>query len=136
MNTQELGNYVRNWVHYDNLSSTLSKQTQNARRVRDEFEEKILTQLHAHNMDSAVIQIQGGRLSVVEERHTQPLTLSRLEEGLHAYFDEQRRLGRPIPDDTSAIMKFIKTARPVELTRRLKKQTTVPPLPPPPSALT
>lgn len=130
MNTQELGNYVRNWVHYDNLSSTLSKQTQNARRIRDEFEEKIVTQLHSHNMDSAVIQIQGGRLSVIEERHTQPLTLTRVEEGLHAYFEEQKRLGRPITDDTSNIMKFLKSTRPVEVIRRLKKQSVVPPLPP------
>jgi len=135
MNTQELGNFVRNWVHYDNLTTSLSKQTTNARKVRDDFEGKILQQLHANNMENAVIQVQGGRLLVGEERHTQPLTLARIEEGIHAYFAEQKRLGKNTVDDTPAIMRFLKTHRTVEVTKRLKKQNAppVPPLPPPPT---
>jgi hypothetical protein len=130
MNTQELGNFVRNWVHYDNLASSLSKQTQNARKVRDDFEDKILQQLRVNNMETAVIQIQGGRLTVAEERHSQPLTFTRVEESLHAYFAEQKRLGRPVADDTPAIIRFLKTHREVEVTKRLKKQAVVPALPP------
>ena len=134
MNTQELGNFVRNWVHYDNLTSSLSKQTTNARKVRDDFEERILQQLHVNNMENAVIQVQGGRLLVGEERHTQPLTMARIEDGIHAYFAEQKRLGKSTVDDTPAIIRFLKTHRTVEVTKRLKKQTVaVPPLPPPPS---
>lgn len=134
MNTQELGNFVRNWVHYDNLTTSLSKQTTNARKVRDDFEERILQQLHANNMENAVIQVQGGRLLVGEERHTQPLTLARIEEGIHAYFAEQKRLGKNTVDDTPAIIRFLKTHRTVEVSKRLKKQTVaVPPLPPPPA---
>ena len=133
MNTQELGNFVRNWVHYDNLTTSLSKQTTNARKVRDDFEEKILQQLHVNNMENAVIQVQGGRLLVGEERHTQPLTLARIEEGIHAYFAEQKRLGKNTVDDTPAIIRFLKTHRAVEVTKRLKKQAVVPPLPPPPT---
>jgi hypothetical protein len=131
MNTQELGNLVRNWVHYDNLTTSLSKQTSNARKVRDDFEGKILDQLRVNSMENAVIQIQGGRLLVSEERHTQPLTLSRLEEGIHAYFADQKRLGKSTVDETAAIIRFLKTHRAVEITKRLKKQTVVvPPLPP------
>lgn len=132
MNTQELGNIVRNWVHYDNLTSSLSKQTQSARKIRDEFETKILQQLHVHNMETAVIQIQGGRLVVSEEKHTQPLTLSRIEEGLHAFYAEQKLKsgGRPVSDETGSIMKFLKSHRDVEVVKRLKKQAAVPPLPP------
>lgn len=139
MNTQELGNFVRNWVHYDNLATSLSKQTQNARRVRDEFENKILEQLHIHNMETAIIQIQGGRLVVAEERHAQPLSFTRLEEGLHAFFMEKAKVsgGRPSTDDTAAILKFLKAHRKddMEIKKRLKKQAAVPPLPPlPPPA--
>ena len=134
MNTQELGNFVRNWVHYDNLATSLSKQTQNARRVRDEFENKILHQLHTHNMESAIIQIQGGRLVVAEERHAQPLSFTRLEESLHAFFMEKAKVGggHPVSDDTAAILKFIKAHRKddMEIKKRLKKQAAVPPLPP------
>ena len=131
MNTQELGNFVRNWVHYDNLASSLSKQTQNARKIRDTFENKSLEDLRTHNMESAVIQIQGGRLLVAEERHNQPLTYTRLEESLKAFFiEKQKAAGRPIVDDTAAILKFMKSHREVEVVKKLKKQASVPPLPP------
>jgi hypothetical protein len=127
VNTQDLANLVRNWVHYDNLTTTFSKQTQNARRVRDDFEERILQQLRASNMENAVIQIHGGRLVVTEEKQTQPITLTRLEESLHAYY---KNAG---VDETSAIMKHIRNTRVVEVQKRLKKTVTVPPLPPPPA---
>ena len=80
VNTQEIGFNVRNWVHYDNLAVGLYRQTINARKVRDEFETKILASLRSSNMENAVIQIAGGRLVVQEERHNQPLTLARIEE--------------------------------------------------------
>ena len=131
MNTQELGNFVRNWVHYDNLASSLSKQTQNARKVRDTFETTILDKLRVNNMENAVIQIQGGRLVVAEEKHNQPLTYTRIEEGLKAYYlEKQKTSGRPVVDESASILRFLKSHREVEITKKLKKQATVPPLPP------
>lgn len=124
MNTQDLANLVRNWVHYDNLTSTFSKQTQTARRVRDEFENRILHQLRSSNMENAVIQIHGGRLVVSEEKQTQPITLTRLEEALHSYYQKSS------VDETAAIMKHVRNSRVVEVTKRLKKTVVVPPLPP------
>jgi hypothetical protein len=32
LNTQEVGFNVRNWVHYDNLATSLYRQTTNARK--------------------------------------------------------------------------------------------------------
>lgn len=127
VNTQELAFLIRNWVHYDNLATTLYRQTTNARKVRDEFETKILATLRASNMENAVIQIAGGRLMVHEERHNQPLTLGRMEEFLHAYF-----LSKNAADDTQHIMKFMRKQRGYEVVKRLKKQTGAapPPLPP------
>lgn len=134
MDTQELGNFVRNWVHYDNLATTLSKQTQSARKVRDTFEKTILDKLRANNMENAVIQIQGGRLVVAEEKHNQPLTYTRIEEGLKAYYlEKQKTAGRVLPDESAAIMRFLKGHREVEITKKLKKQVALPPLPPLPS---
>lgn len=127
-NTQDLAHYVRNYVHYDNLATGLYRQTVNARKVRDEFEEKILTDLRTHNMEHAIIQIAGGRLVVHEERHNQPITLGRMEELLHGYF-----LSKNIPDDTQNIMKYIKKQRGYETVKRLKKQTGPPPAPLPPA---
>jgi hypothetical protein len=118
VNTQEVGFLVRNWVHYDNLATGLYRQTINARKVRDEFETKILDALRMSNMENAVIQIAGGRLIVQQERHNQPLSLTRIEEILHTYF-----VSRNLPDDTSNIMKFMKKQRGFEVVKKLRKQT-------------
>jgi hypothetical protein len=129
MNTQELAFWVRNWVHYDNLASGLYRQTINARKVREDFETKILGSLKESNMENAVIQIAGGRLVVHEERHNQPLTLGRIEDLLHSYF-----VGKGSPDDTQNIMKHFRKQREYEVHKRLKKQSgavaPLPPLPP------
>ena len=129
VNSQEIGFFVRNWVHYDNLATGLYRQTINARKVRDEFETKILEALRISNMENAVIQIAGGRLIVQQERHNQPLTLSRIEEILHTYY-----VSRNMPDDTGNVMKFMKKQRGFEVSKKLRKQSgqPQPPLPPPP----
>jgi hypothetical protein len=129
INTQEIGFLVRNWVHYDNLATGLYRQTINARKVRDEFELKILDGLRTSNMENAVIQIAGGRLIVQEERHNQPLTLTRIEEILHTYY-----VSRNMPDDTPNVMKFMKKQRGFEVVKKLRKQSGPAPssLPPPP----
>lgn len=129
INPNDLGHFVRNYVHYDNLATGLYRQTVNARKVRDEFEGKILTNLRNQNMENAIIQIAGGRLVVHEERHNQPITLGRMEELLHAYF-----VSHNISDETQNIMKFMKKQRGYEVVKRLKKQSgpAPPPLPPAP----
>jgi len=129
MNTSDLAVWVRNWVHYDNLALGLNRQTQNARHLREDFETKIINNLRANNMENAVIQIAGGRLVVQQERHNQPLTLTRIEEILHTYY-----VSRNMPDDTGNIMKFMKMQRGFEVVKKLRKQTGPPPssLPPPP----
>lgn len=132
MNTQELAFWVRNWVHYDSLASGLYRQTINARRVREEFESKILNSLKASNMENAVIQIAGGRLVIHEERHNQPLTLGRIEDLLHSYF-----VSKNLPDETQNMMKHFRKQREYEVHKKLKKQNgpvaPLPPLPPIPS---
>lgn len=130
-NTQDLAHAVRNYVHYDNLATGLYRQTVNARKVRDEFEVKILETLRVCNMENAMIQIANGRLCVQEERHNQPLTLRRLEEILHSYHVSNNK-----PDDTTNIMRFFKNQRGFEVVKKLKKQAgpVLPPLPGPPKS--
>lgn len=132
MNVTDLGNWVRNWVHYDNLALSLSRQATNARKFRDEFEGRIIGHLDANSMSNAVIQIVGGRLTVNEERHAQPLTLTRMEELLRGYYASKGASGAT--DETPEIMKYIRKQRGFEVTKRLKKSNGAPvaPLPPPP----
>lgn len=118
LDTNQLGNWVRNYVHYDNLASSLQKQLQNARKVKDDFESKIISSLEASNMSNAVIQIAGGKLTLAEEKHANALTLTRLEELLHNYYKSQ---GRQATDETTDIMKYIKAERGSDTTKKLKK---------------
>jgi hypothetical protein len=118
LDTNQLGNWVRNYVHYDNLASSLQKQLQNARKVKDDFENKIISSLEASNMSNAVIQIAGGKLTLAEEKHSNALTLTRLEELLHNYYKSQNRQAT---DETLAIMKYIKAERGSDTTKKLKK---------------
>lgn len=118
LDTNQLGNWVRSYVHYDNLASSLQKQLQNARKVKDEFETKIIQSLQTHKMENAVIQIAGGQLQVADEKHTNSLTLTLLEDLLHNYYKSQGRQGT---DETTDIMKYIKNERGSSTSKKLKK---------------
>ncbi len=143
MDTQALATFVRNWVHFDNLTTSLSKQSSNARKVRDDFEMKIMGMLREHNMENATIQIQGGKLVILEEKHTQPWTLARLEEALKGYFNQPAAMrggggAQPMNAEqpVSSIMRYLRANKPLEITKRLKQQIQtpgLPPLPPPPT---
>ena len=116
----QFGDLVRNWVHYDNLAVNLNRQIQNARKVKEEFEVKIMNALKEYKMENAIIQVAGGKLSIAEEKHSNPLTNSRIEELLHEYYE---RTGRKAADETAEIMKFLKTERGSTTSKKLKKQT-------------
>lgn len=118
LNTQTLADMIRSWVHFDNLAATFTRQAQQARTARARWEGLIMENLRKNKLTNAIIQIAGGRLTVHEEKHSQPLTLQRLEQLLHKYF-QQRPVGSN--DETSEIMAFIKANREVTLETRLKK---------------
>lgn len=114
----QLGEMIRSWVHFDNLAATFTRQAQQARTARARWEEQILSHLKTNRLTNAIIQIAGGRLTVHEEKHAQPLTLQRLEQLLHEYF-QARPPGSD--DETLAIMTFIKTHRGHVVETKLKK---------------
>jgi hypothetical protein len=132
----QLSTWVQSWVHYDNLTSAHNRQSTNARKLRDEFEDKICGALVNTPNEKMIIQIHSGRLQIVEDKHVQPLTQGRLEEYLHEYFTQ--KTGSPVETETAAIMKFIREHRSTQVTKKLKRSanstTNLPPLPAPPIA--
>jgi len=118
VNTNVLADMIRNWVHLDNLAATLSRQVQQARTARARWESQIISYLSSTNMTNAIIQIAGGRLTVVEEKHANSLTLQRLEALLREY-NSKKPPGSD--DDTSEIMEYIKKNRGSTIETRLKK---------------
>ena len=127
----DLATWVRNYVHYDNLAGNYSKQATGARKLRDEFESTIITNLRANSMDNAIIQISGARLQVAEDKTAPSMTLPRLESYLHKYFAGK---GNGI-DETEGILRFIRMQRAndTQAIARLKRTTATPPVPPPPA---
>jgi hypothetical protein len=119
LNMADLGKLVRQWVHSDMTLSNINKEANKVRKEKDAYEEVILRQLKQANYEKAVIQIDGGRLTVNEEKHFQSLTFKSLEEMLHMYY---RRPGAR-KDETDDILKFVKENRTFEIEKRLKKTT-------------
>ena len=115
----DLGNQVRHWVHFDNLLIDLNKQIQHTRTTRQTYENTIIQTLKNTNHEKAVLQIAGGRILLVEEKTTKPLTFTSLELMLNEYY---RQRGSPGRDETQDILKFIKGHRFVEVTAKLKRQ--------------
>jgi len=118
VNTNGLAEMIRSWVHFDNLSATFNRQAQQARTARARWEAQVLEYLQNNRLTNAIIQIAGGRLTVHDEKHAQPLTLQRLESLLHEYFG-QRPAGSD--DETVAILNYIKAHRGSTVETRLKK---------------
>jgi hypothetical protein len=118
LDAHSLSEMVRSWVHFDNLAATFSRQAQQARTARARWEAQVIDHLRASRMTNAILQIAGGRLTVHEEKHAQPLTLQRLESLLHEFY-AQRPAGSD--DETVAILAFIKSHRSHTLETRLKK---------------
>jgi hypothetical protein len=128
----QLATWVRNWVHYDNLAGNFSKQSTSARKMKDEFENKIIETLKSQKMENAQIQIAGAKLQICQEKSFPTLTIGRLEEYLHSYY---KRKGVML-DETEQIMAYIKQQKQnnYELATKIKKTPTVPmtPIPGPP----
>ena len=110
---------IRSWVHFDNLAATFNRQVQQARSARYRWEQQIITYLQQHNMTNHIIQINGGRITLNNEKHSQPLTLQRLELLLHDYY--YKKGARPELDETKQIMEFIRANREVVIETKLKK---------------
>jgi hypothetical protein len=117
-NDAEFPTWVRNWVHYEHLASGFYKQAINARKVRDEYEERIVSSLERRKMMNAVLQLKQGKYKVMKETTSSPLSLTNIEGLLHLYFKTKGAAGR---DETSEIMSFIKQHRQQNHNYRLRR---------------
>jgi hypothetical protein len=128
--SNELSSWVRNYVHYDNLANNYSKQATGARKLRDDYEGRIIQNLRANGMENAIIQISGAYLQMSNDKTTPSLTIPRLESYLHKYFAQK---GNSI-DETEAILRFIRLQKQQDTqhTACLKRTPIATPIPPPP----
>lgn len=103
-----IGDKVRNWVYFDNLVSQFNRQLQQARSAKTRWETEIIAYLTQNKMENSVIQTSGARLNIHNEKHTQPLTLTRLEDLLHEYYSKKPPGSN---DETHDIIKHVRSSR-------------------------
>jgi hypothetical protein len=116
-----IGTFVRYWLHYNNLASSFYKQYGSAKKVKDDYEKQIISNLQQNGMEKATIQIGGGRINVIDKREPNPLSLTKMEELLHGYF--KQRGGK---DETQEIMTFVRGNRGYTMNKSLKQSGIVP----------
>lgn len=111
-----IGTYVRYWLHYNNLASSFYKQYSAAKKIQEDYVQQIIDSLVKSRMEKAIIQINGGHISIVDKKTPHQLSLSKVQEHLHAYF--KQRGGR---DETKDIMLFLNANRGYTVNKILKK---------------
>lgn len=124
MSVGGLPSLVRNYVYYEKKTDEYNKQASASRKLKDDYESKVIHSLQNQNMLGANIQISGAALSVVEDKIIPPLTMTNLETYLNAYFSKK---GSNF-NETDAIINFIKQQK-IGGTRvglKLKKTVAVP----------
>jgi hypothetical protein len=136
MNDPGIGTFVRYWLHYSNLSSSLYKQFCAAKKVQEEYVGHILAYLEKSRMKNTIFQIGGGQIHIQDKRTPHAFSLNKIEELLHAY-----HLQRGGADNTKEIMGFINANRGFTMNKTLiKKNMPAAPtpvggaLPPPPAS--
>jgi hypothetical protein len=126
----ELPALIRNYVHYGKMAEIYGKQATGARKLRDEFESKVIHTLRENHMENAIIQITGAQLQCVEQKSMPPLSMPRLEQYLHKYYAQK---GTGV-DETESILRFLKLQKQNDAQSVMSLKKTVLPaaIPPPP----
>jgi hypothetical protein len=118
---QNFSRLIRNWLHYDTLTQNLWKQTQNARKVKKEYEEQIIQNMKNTHIDKSIIQIDGGTLQITDEKNPSCLTLGKIQELINKYY--QQKGGK---NETRELMMFIRMNRGYDIKTSLRKSNTTP----------
>jgi hypothetical protein len=112
MSNQTLIDAVRNWIHFDNLCTNLSKQMISARNLRNRYEEQVIQQMGK----SKRLRISGAILEPTTKNTSITLNWTTLEETLHKYYEDTKK-----PDETDNLLKYLKENRGQKSTVFLKK---------------
>ena len=126
---QLLQQSVRAWVHFDNLSSNLSKQATTARNQKQIHEKEIQNILTAMKQQHAVLEVNGARLQFQQKESKSNLSWSWLQDQLRAWFtspeapassvlEMQARSSQSKADD---LFKFLQSKRTIKIAETLEK---------------
>jgi hypothetical protein len=116
---QLLQQSVRAWVHFDNLSSNLSKQATNARNQKQIHEKEIQNILGAMKQQHAVLEVNGARLQFQQKESKSNLSWSWLQDQLRTWFSSPE--GRAPQSKADDLFKFLQSKRTIKIAETLEK---------------
>ena len=109
-------NNIKSWVSVDNKIKILNEQIRELRGERNDYHDKIMTQVESSNLEQSIIQISDGTLKFATSKSTKPLTLKFIHACLSNVISNQ--------DDVNNIMKYIKEQREVSSSKEIKRYYT------------
>jgi len=115
----QLQQAVRAWVHFDNLSSNLSKQASNARSQKQIHEKEIQNILIHMKQQHAVLEVNGAKLQFQQKESKSNLSWSWLQEQLRAWFSSPEARNAKAPADD--LVKFLQGRRTIKIAETLEK---------------
>uniref|UniRef100_A0A6C0BHI8 Uncharacterized protein n=1 Tax=viral metagenome TaxID=1070528 RepID=A0A6C0BHI8_9ZZZZ len=126
---QLLQQSVRAWVHFDNLSSNLSKQATNARNQKQIHEKEIQNILGAMKQQHAVLEVNGARLQFQQKESKSNLSWSWLQDQLRTWFSSPEApassvlgmQGRAPQSKADDLFKFLQSKRTIKIAETLEK---------------
>lgn len=110
---------VKSWVHYDNLTNTFTKQSQNARTQRHVHEKEIKDLLAEMKQSAAVIEVNGARLQFQRHETKSGLSWSWLQEQLRSWYGSPESKGSN--KGTDDLMRFLQGKRTLKIQESLEK---------------
>ena len=116
---QQLQQAVRAWVHFDNLSSNLSKQASNARSQKQIHEKEIQNILIHMKQQHAVLEVNGARLQFQQKESKSNLSWSWLQDQLRAWFSSPEARNTKMPADD--LVRFLQGRRTIKIAETLEK---------------
>tara|TARA_B100000780_G_scaffold61095_1_gene39312 strand:- start:907 stop:1254 length:348 start_codon:yes stop_codon:yes gene_type:complete len=94
---------IKNWVVLDNLHKKLNAQVKEIRDKKTDLTGNIITNFSEKNIDSPIIKISDGKLSLIETQHANVISFKFLLDCFNEYFTDEK--------DGTKLLDFIKSRR-------------------------
>lgn len=106
---------IKKWVEYDNKIDAYNSKIKSLKDEKISLSNKITIHMENNQMNNTIINITGGKIKLVEQSVSVPLTYKFLEENLNQYFNDSSK--------TKDIIDFLKQNRNVKKNKFLKRYT-------------
>ena len=109
----DLENNIKQWVSLDNQQKKMNEQIKIIRDKKNSITNDIITTFQERNINSPVINISDGKLSLVESQQVNALSLKFLLECFNEYFNNEQ--------ESIQLIEFIKNKRTYTTVNNIKR---------------